>query len=105
VRDELAGTRSPERVAVLRDVAGELVAQGRELLGRHLDGAPAASPAAAAAPAAAPPAAVAPTAPAPASAAAGAPAPAAPAPAGEPPADPDATQAVDLTRSQAASPG
>ena len=42
VREELSGTRSPERVAVLRDVAGELVAQGRELLGRHLDG-PAAS--------------------------------------------------------------
>ena len=46
VRDELTATRSPERVAVLREVAGELVAQGRELLGRHLDppGEAAASP-------------------------------------------------------------
>lgn len=38
VREELSGTRSPERVAVLREVAGELVAQGHELLHRHLDG-------------------------------------------------------------------
>lgn len=37
VRDELTATRSPERVGVLRQVAGELVAQGRELLGRSLD--------------------------------------------------------------------
>jgi exodeoxyribonuclease VII large subunit len=36
VRDELAGTSSPERVAALRDDAGGLVARGRELLGTHL---------------------------------------------------------------------
>ena len=36
VRDELAGTSSPERVAALREDAGSLVARGRELLGTHL---------------------------------------------------------------------
>lgn len=34
VRDELVGTFNPERVAVLRGLAQELVTEGRELLGR-----------------------------------------------------------------------
>ena len=42
VRDELRTTRSPERVAVLRDLAGELVADGERLLGVHLDRPPSA---------------------------------------------------------------
>jgi exonuclease VII large subunit len=37
VRDELASTSSPERVGVLRELAQELVADGRALLHRHLD--------------------------------------------------------------------
>ena len=82
VRDELTGTRSPERVAVLRDVAGELVAQGRELLGRHLD--PPAAPAAAVpAPAV------------PATAAAGTPAAAAMPAAASSPSDAEAVRAVE----------
>ena len=36
VREELSRTSSPERVGVLTEVAGELVAQGEALLGRHL---------------------------------------------------------------------
>lgn len=37
VRDELRSTSSPERVAVLRDLAAELVTDGERLLGVHLD--------------------------------------------------------------------
>jgi exonuclease VII large subunit len=37
VRDELRSTTSPERVGVLRALAGELVADGERLLGVHLD--------------------------------------------------------------------
>ena len=36
VRDELRTTTSPERVAVLRTLAGELVTDGERLLGVHL---------------------------------------------------------------------
>ena len=36
VRDELRTTTSPERVAVLRSLADELVADGERLLGVHL---------------------------------------------------------------------
>lgn len=36
VRDELAATSNPERVALLRDLAGELVAKGRSVLSRSL---------------------------------------------------------------------
>ena len=43
VRDELRTTTSPERVAVLRSLADELVADGERLLGVHLR-APAAAP-------------------------------------------------------------
>ena len=50
VRDELRTTTSPERVGVLRALAGELVADGERLLGVHLD-APAPAAAAPAAPA------------------------------------------------------
>lgn len=41
VRDELTRTASPERVGVLRERAQELVSQGRQLLGRHLEPHPA----------------------------------------------------------------
>ncbi len=40
VRDELRTTTSPERVAVLRALAGELVADGERLLGVHVGAAP-----------------------------------------------------------------
>ena len=36
VRDELSATSNPERVAVLRELAGELVARGRGVLSRSL---------------------------------------------------------------------
>jgi len=35
VREELVGTSSPETVAVLRELAKDLVAQGRQLLRQH----------------------------------------------------------------------
>jgi exonuclease VII large subunit len=51
VRDELTTTNSPERVAALRELAGELGEEGRRLLLRHV-GDPGATPAAAVVPAA-----------------------------------------------------
>ena len=51
VRDELRTTTSPERVAVLRSLADELVADGERLLGTHLGAAPTAPEPVSAAPA------------------------------------------------------
>ena len=56
VRDELRTTTSPERVAVLRSLADELVADGERLLGTHLGAAPTAAPVPAAGPVSAAPA-------------------------------------------------